>query len=67
MTHLLFANDNLVFARALTNECNQLKVMFDCYVSTSGQIFNYEKSSMFFGVKVNEEQAKAIKASSSSM
>ncbi|KAH9660157.1 reverse transcriptase domain-containing protein [Citrus sinensis] len=33
ITHLLFADDSLIFARASTNECNQLKALFDSYVS----------------------------------
>ena len=60
-THLLFADDSLIFARASTNECNQLKALFDSYASASGQIFNYEKSSLLFGGKVNEQQAETIK------
>ena len=36
ITHLLFADDSLIFARASTNECNQLKALFDSYASASG-------------------------------
>ncbi|KAH9724450.1 reverse transcriptase domain-containing protein [Citrus sinensis] len=62
ITHLLFADDSLIFARASTNECNQLKALFDSYASASGQIFKYEKSSLFFGgSKVSEQQAETIK------
>ena len=36
ITHLLFAYDSLIFARASTNECNQLKALFNSYASASG-------------------------------
>ena len=53
ITHLLFADDSLVFTRATKEDCMNMKQLFDCYADASGQIFNFEKSSMFF----NECQA----------
>ena len=61
ISHLLFANDNLVFTRASTTDCQNLKRIFDCYIATSGQLFNYEKSSMFFSCNVQNGQATVIK------
>ena len=31
ITHLLFADNSLVFTRASVNDCKQLKKVFDCY------------------------------------
>ncbi|KAH9747206.1 reverse transcriptase domain-containing protein [Citrus sinensis] len=48
ISHLLFADDSLIFARATADECRNLKRVFECYERALGQIFNMEKSSMFF-------------------
>ena len=48
ITHLLFADDSLIFTRATREDCTNLKKIFECYAAASGQIFNFEKSSMFF-------------------
>lgn len=61
ISHLLFADDSLIFTRASVAECNQLKEIFDCYTKASRQMFNYKKSSMFFSGKILEAQIAAIK------
>lgn len=50
---LLFADDSLIFSRASTADCKNLKRIFDTYAAASRQIFNYEKSSMFFSSSTN--------------
>ncbi|KAH9709496.1 putative reverse transcriptase/RNA-dependent DNA polymerase [Citrus sinensis] len=62
ITHLLFADDSLVFSKASVADCKYLKGIFDCYAKASGQIFNFEKSSMFFSGKASSEQISAIKS-----
>ncbi|KAH9681144.1 putative reverse transcriptase/RNA-dependent DNA polymerase [Citrus sinensis] len=61
VSHLLFADDSLVFTKASIEDCRNLKVIFDSYAAASGQIFNYEKSSMFYSGKLSAEQISAIK------
>lgn len=61
VTHLLFADDNLVFSRASTTDCRHLKNMFDCYAAASGHVFNYEKSSMFFSTSTSQNQMKEVR------
>ena len=61
VSHLLFADDSLVFSKASVEDCRNLKAIFDCYAAASGQIFNYEKSSMFCIGKLPAEQITAIK------
>lgn len=58
----LFANDGLIFSRASTAECRNLKKVFDVYAAASGQIFNYEKFSMFFSSNTDRWQMKEIKS-----
>lgn len=48
ITHLLFVDDNFIFTRAKIWEFTNLKHIFNKYAKASGQIFNYEKSSIFF-------------------
>lgn len=61
ISHLLFADDNLIFTWASVAECKHLKEIFDCYTNTSGQLFNFEKSSMFLSGKVTEAQVNVIR------
>lgn len=62
VSHLLFVDDNLVFSRASTIDCKNLKKAFDVYIVASGQIFDYEKSSMFFSRNKNHRQMDEIKS-----
>ncbi|KAH9718774.1 hypothetical protein KPL70_005591 [Citrus sinensis] len=61
ITHLLFADDSLVFSRALVADCKHLKEIFDIYTVASGQIFNFQKSSLFISGQIPASQAAAIK------
>lgn len=61
ISHLLFADDRLVFTKASITDCQYLKKIFDCYATTSGQLFNYEKSSMFFSSNTDNGIISAIK------
>lgn len=36
ITHLLFADDSLIFTRARMEDCTNLKGIFDCYAAASG-------------------------------
>ncbi|KAH9696949.1 hypothetical protein KPL71_023406 [Citrus sinensis] len=61
VSHLLFTDDSLIFTKASVEDCRNQKVIVDCYVAASGQIFNYEKSSMVFSGKLQAEQITTIK------
>ena len=61
ITHLLFADDSLVFTRATKEDCTNLKQLFDCYAAASGQIFNFEKCCMFFSDNAKQDQIATIK------
>lgn len=61
ISHLIFADDSLVFSTASVTECKHLKEIFDRYEKASGQIFNFDKSSMFFGGKIPEGQKSSNK------
>ena len=61
ITHILFADDSLVFTRATKEDCTNLKQLFDCYAAASGKIFNFEKSFMFFSDNAKQGQIATIK------
>ena len=61
ISHLLFVDDSLVFTRTSVIDCQNLKRIFDCYSAASGQLFNFEKSSMFLSGNIQDVQALIIK------
>lgn len=60
ISHLLFTDDSLVFSKASIADCQNLKRILECYSTASGQIFNFEKSSLFLNGNIQHEQASAI-------
>ncbi|KAH9715585.1 hypothetical protein KPL71_021114 [Citrus sinensis] len=61
VSHLLFADDNLIFTKATVADYKHLKAIFDRYTTTSSQLFNLDKSSMFFSCNTKADQVPAIK------
>ena len=51
-----------MFIRASTIDCRNLKQIFDDYAVASGQVINYDKSSMFFSSGANQSQMEEIKS-----
>lgn len=60
VTHLLFANDSLVFIRASTTYYRNVNEIFDTYTTASGQVFNFEKFSMVFNTSLSKNQMEEI-------
>lgn len=48
ISHLMFADDSVLFCRATEGECIRLKMILDMYEHASGQVINYQKSGIFF-------------------
>ncbi|KAH9715856.1 putative reverse transcriptase/RNA-dependent DNA polymerase [Citrus sinensis] len=53
-------DDSLVFSRASSVDCRHLKKIFEMYAAASGQIFNFEKSSIFFSTNTKQSQMDEI-------
>jgi len=61
LTHIFFANDNLLFYKANLQECgNVLKILSD-YEVVLGQKINREKTSLFFSKSIDDDISKEIK------
>lgn len=60
VTDLLFSDASLIFTRASSSDCRELKKIFDCYTAATGQIFNYEKSSMLFSSSTSQREVEEI-------
>ncbi|CAN6676537.1 unnamed protein product [Malus baccata var. baccata] len=52
VSHILFADDTLIFLKAEEDNCRHLISLIDTYCLASGQQVNKEKSSVYFGANV---------------
>ena len=64
ISHLLFADDSLIFMKANTQNANALRRVLDVYCASSGQLVSTAKSSVFFSpntsVAVREEVCRNL-------
>ena len=49
VTHLLFADDTLLFFEASQEQALHVRKALDMYSAATGQLLNYNKCSLFFG------------------
>uniref|UniRef100_A0A453CB40 Reverse transcriptase domain-containing protein n=1 Tax=Aegilops tauschii subsp. strangulata TaxID=200361 RepID=A0A453CB40_AEGTS len=49
ISHLLFANDTLLFFKASKTQAEKVKAILDVYDTATGQSLNYDKCSLVFG------------------
>jgi hypothetical protein len=61
ITHLLFADDSLIFIEASARGAARLNVILHMYNEASGQLVNRDKSSIFFSPGIPEDQRSAVK------
>ena len=55
ISHLLFADDSIIFYRALVSECDRVIEMLEGYERDSGQKINKEKTSLFFSKNMRRD------------
>ncbi|XP_074346362.1 uncharacterized protein LOC141685140 [Apium graveolens] len=58
--HILFADDSFLFFHANHQEVVTVKGLLDEYARVSGQVINYQKSSIFFCDNVKQEHRNAL-------
>jgi hypothetical protein len=61
LTHLLFADDSIVFLEAKEGSLNTLKRVLQEYEVSSGQKVNLTKSSIYFGEGLENEEKERLK------
>ena len=61
VSHLLFANDCLLFCEASVEECHRLLDILGRYEAASSQAINRQKKSLFFSRNTKPEVKDAIK------
>lgn len=60
ISHLFFADDSFIFFRANLHESQVCKNILDAYASASGQLINFEKSSINFSKNVGEDLRESV-------
>ena len=61
LTHLLFADDSLLFCRATEQECQKILDILEVYGGCSGQHINRNKTTIFFSKNTSEAKRDHIK------
>lgn len=61
VTHLLFADDSIVFLEGSQSNLESLRNILQVYEEASGQRVNMQKSSIFFGKGSNESDKEVLK------
>ena len=61
ISHLLFADDSLFFCKAQKEECQTILRILKEYEQVSGQLINFDKSSIQFGHKIEESARQKLR------
>ena len=61
ISHLFFADDSLFFCKAQKEECHTILRILKEYEKASGQLINFDKSSIQFGHKIEESVRQELR------
>ena len=61
LSHLFFADDNLIFCKATLKECDELQRLLRVYEKASRQQLNHAKTSLFFSSNTSRDVQEEIK------
>ncbi|KAL0327910.1 UNVERIFIED_CONTAM: putative mitochondrial protein [Sesamum calycinum] len=62
ISHLLFADDTLIFSQASPDNCQTIREVLETYREASGQEINFSKSSVTFSRNTREEVCQSLAA-----
>ncbi len=54
ISHFFFADDNIVFCKAINANCAELQQLLSVYANASGQVVNIEKTTIFFSYNTSQ-------------
>ena len=61
LSHLVFADDSLIFRKATISECESLQQIFQVYENASGQQLNHTKTFLYFSKNTSNEVQEDIR------
>ena len=61
LTHLLFANDSLLFCKSDIDECQRVLDILGVYEKCSGKQINRSKTTIYFNKSITDDRRHAIK------
>jgi len=62
ISHLLFADDSIFFCKVQKEECQTILRILEEYEAVSGQLINFDKSSIQFGHKIEESMRQELRS-----
>lgn len=60
LSHLFFVDDLLIFSKAREEQLACVKEGLEAFCKSSGQMINFQKSSMFFSSNVSDIEAERL-------
>lgn len=60
ISHIFFADDSVMFCKALKEGCHKVKIVLNLYEKGSGQMINNHKSLIFFSYSIPRDAQLAL-------
>ncbi|KAK2638289.1 hypothetical protein Ddye_026084 [Dipteronia dyeriana] len=60
VSHILFADDSLLYSKATSDNCTTIRNLLDDYASASGQLINFEKLALCVSISVGRAEGSRL-------